>query len=201
MATANVTYTFAPLTDILSSEANTNFDDLVTFLNTEVVQKDASVAFTAVPSGPATDPVSDNQYARKAYVDGVFGLIEMAAVSLINAPSLTDVGGNWTSVANRGITTSNTGFTVVTTGAYEIGFSTSFALSTGIGRTFTVRVNGVQVDSDFVVPDIASSGVRQKMAVTRFLTLTAGDVLTYQYRQDSGASLACVAQAWVRTRR
>jgi hypothetical protein len=69
MATASVQYTFAPLTDIKSSEANKNFQDLVTFLNNQAIHADASRVFTAIPSGPATNPVSADQFTRKAYVD------------------------------------------------------------------------------------------------------------------------------------
>ena len=63
------TYTFIPGTPIESAQANQNFDDLVNYINGEVIVRDASKAFTAIPSGPGTDPSSDNQFARKAYVD------------------------------------------------------------------------------------------------------------------------------------
>lgn len=69
MATAAITYTFAAATTILSAEANTNFSDLVTFLNGSVMHLDASSAFTAVPSGPSTDPSTANHLSRKSYVD------------------------------------------------------------------------------------------------------------------------------------
>lgn len=69
MATAAITYTFVAGTTIESAEANTNFNDLVSFLNTSVMHRDASSAFTAVPAGPATDPTTANQLTRKAYVD------------------------------------------------------------------------------------------------------------------------------------
>lgn len=69
MATAAITYTFVANTLITASEANTNFQDLVDFLNQEVVHKDGSVAFTAHASGPASNPTTDNQYSRKAFVD------------------------------------------------------------------------------------------------------------------------------------
>lgn len=69
MATASVTYTFTSGTTIASAEANTNFSDLVTFLNTDVIHKDASIAFTSIPSGPASNPSTDNQFSRKKYVD------------------------------------------------------------------------------------------------------------------------------------
>lgn len=60
---------------------NDNFDDLVTFLNTDVVLADASVPFTAVPSGPGTNPTGDNQFTRKKYVDDNFLGISANATS------------------------------------------------------------------------------------------------------------------------
>lgn len=47
---------------------------------------DASVAFTGVPSGPATDPSSANQLARKAYVDAAdVTTLASAATAATNA--------------------------------------------------------------------------------------------------------------------
>lgn len=85
MATASVTYSFAASTLIKSAEANTNFQDLVSFLNSQVIHKDASVAFTGVPSGPATDPSADNQLVRKAYVDKL-GIVAQQALTTNNGP-------------------------------------------------------------------------------------------------------------------
>ena len=69
MATASVTYVFANGTNADGTQVNSNFNNVVNFLNTETVQRDASIAFTAIPTVPATDPTTDNQLARKAYVD------------------------------------------------------------------------------------------------------------------------------------
>jgi microcystin-dependent protein len=70
MATAAVTYTFANGTNADGTQVNANFTSVVNFLNTDVIQKDGSIAFTSVPSiATATDPTTDNQLARKAYVD------------------------------------------------------------------------------------------------------------------------------------
>jgi microcystin-dependent protein len=69
MATAAVTYTFANGTNADGTQVNSNFTSVVNFLNTETVQRDASIAFTAIPSLPASDPTTDNQAVRKAYVD------------------------------------------------------------------------------------------------------------------------------------
>lgn len=69
MATASVTYSFTASTTAVSAQVNQDFTDLVTFLNNQVVQVDGSKAMTAPLSLAASDPVSANQAARKAYVD------------------------------------------------------------------------------------------------------------------------------------
>lgn len=69
MSAVSKTYTFVPGTDIESSEVNQNFDDLVGYTNAEVIVRDGSKAFTAIPTGPGTNPTSANQFARKQYVD------------------------------------------------------------------------------------------------------------------------------------
>ena len=91
MATnVSVTYNFVAGTPSVADNVDQNFTDLVTWINTNAVHLDGSKAFTAVPSGPATDPTSANQLARKAYVDAVLpiGIIQAFAGSA--APS-----ANW----------------------------------------------------------------------------------------------------------
>lgn len=69
MSAVSKSYTFTPGTDIQSAQANQNFDDIVGYVNSEVIVRDGSKAFTATPSGPGTDPTTANQFARKQYVD------------------------------------------------------------------------------------------------------------------------------------
>lgn len=69
MATASVPNTFSALTKAKSAEVNANFTALLDFLNGSVVHTDASKAFTGIPSGPAVNPTTDNQFTRKKYVD------------------------------------------------------------------------------------------------------------------------------------
>lgn len=69
MATLVLANTFTALTTAESSEVNENFNDIVSFVNTKVAHLDGSLAFEGIPSGPAEDPTSDNQLARKLYVD------------------------------------------------------------------------------------------------------------------------------------
>lgn len=68
------TYTFIPGTPIESDQANQNFDDVVNYINGEVIVRDASKAFTAIPSGPGTDPTTSDQFTRKQYVDNADAL-------------------------------------------------------------------------------------------------------------------------------
>ena len=75
MATLSVTNQFAADTPAVADEVNENFSDVVDFVNNDVVHADGTVAFEAHPTGPATNPSSDNQYARKKYVDTRSGYI------------------------------------------------------------------------------------------------------------------------------
>ena len=61
--------TFVVDTTIDPDEVNENFDTIYDFVNEEVIHRDGTIAFTAVPTGPATDPSTANQLARKDYVD------------------------------------------------------------------------------------------------------------------------------------
>lgn len=76
MTTVSVPNNFSNNTAADAEEVDANFAALVSYINTHCVLKDASVAFTAVPSGPASDPSSDNQLTRKAYVDALTALVE-----------------------------------------------------------------------------------------------------------------------------
>ena len=70
MATASVTNTFVNGTTAEAAEVNTNFDDLVTFLNGSIIHVDGSKQFTGLVSGKAgTDPTADDHLARKLFVD------------------------------------------------------------------------------------------------------------------------------------
>lgn len=69
MATLTKQYTFTADTDAVASQVNTNFDDIVSFINNQLVHLDGSKTMTGILTLPASDPVSSNQAARKAYVD------------------------------------------------------------------------------------------------------------------------------------
>jgi hypothetical protein len=97
VATVSKPYTFAAGDTIESSKVNDDFDALYTAANNTLVHVDASKSFTGVPSGPATDPTSDNQFTRKRYVDGrTAGILDKHVVLNpllgVTVAGLTDVG-------------------------------------------------------------------------------------------------------------
>lgn len=73
MADVSVPNTFSDGTTADADEVNANFDALVSWVNTNAVRTDGSKVFTAHASGPSTDPSTDDQYSRKAYVDDKAG--------------------------------------------------------------------------------------------------------------------------------
>jgi len=70
----SVTYNFVAGTDAVADQVDTNFNDVVSWVNTNAAHLDGSKAFTGIPSGPSSNPTTANQLARKAYVDGVAGI-------------------------------------------------------------------------------------------------------------------------------
>lgn len=69
MATASVTYTFTGGGNAVASEVNTDFTDIVNFLNNDVLHVDGSKPMGAALTLVNADPVNDNDAARKKYVD------------------------------------------------------------------------------------------------------------------------------------
>lgn len=65
----SVTYNFVAGTDAVADQVDTNFNDIVSWVNTNAVHLDGTKAFTGIPSGPSSDPTTANQLTRKAYVD------------------------------------------------------------------------------------------------------------------------------------
>ena len=95
MATASVTYSFIASTLIESAKVNTDFSDLVSFLNNSVVHVDGSKAFTAVPSGPAANPTTANQFTRKGYIDGDIQTFTPGWTNVTLGAGVTNEGVYW----------------------------------------------------------------------------------------------------------
>jgi hypothetical protein len=135
MPAAAVTYSFTPATTIVAAQMNQNFDDVISWLNTNAIQKDATVAFTAVPSGPATDPASANQYARKQYVDTTVAQRVKGGVSSV----ATDVNGDV--VVTHGLGATPVGVAVTTNSSSTVAQRQILqpVVTARTATTFTVR--------------------------------------------------------------
>jgi hypothetical protein len=102
MATSAVTYSFVANTAAKASEVNRDFADLVSFLNTSVVQKDGSIAMSGLLTLSGA-PSSALHAATKAYVDTASGnaawtaytptLIQSGAITkTVNSARYTTIG-------------------------------------------------------------------------------------------------------------
>lgn len=69
MATLNKSYTFVADTLARAEQVNQNFDEIVAFLNSQVLHVDGSKAMEGQITLPPSDPTTNNQATRKAYVD------------------------------------------------------------------------------------------------------------------------------------
>ncbi len=187
MATASVTYSFAPLTLAESSEVNQNFQDVITFLNGSTMHRDASSAFTAVPSGPATNPTSANQLARKAYVDVpryVGSRTGLATVSTGVAGSYVAVAGaGWVTGTSNRITATAAGCTITETGWYEVLAVAEHFIINNTWRGVGIAVNGANLAQD---PRGAGvNGTVPTCMASRTMNLTAGQTVAVWHGHDN----------------
>lgn len=68
---ATVTNTFVQGTPANAPEVNTNFTDLLTWINTNAAHLDGAKSFTGLVTLPASTPTNANHATRKAYVDAL----------------------------------------------------------------------------------------------------------------------------------
>lgn len=73
MSTLTVTNTFVNGAANDGPQVTQNFSDVTSYINSNCIVKDGTVALTALLSGPALDPTSANHLARKQYVDDRVG--------------------------------------------------------------------------------------------------------------------------------
>lgn len=176
MATASVTFTFAANTLIQASQGNTNFADVIAFLNGSVIHKDATVAFTAVPSGPGTDPVSANQFTRKAYVDlgPSMQRIVSGSTTALTASYANQMAGNQLTLL---------------AGTYFILASARTEASVTSRNTHSARIQNITdattlVERDDSVDDATSQNVR---SWSFFETVTIAGTKVYELQAKTGA--------------
>lgn len=112
-----IPYTFSNGTQNAdATQVNANFNALATVLNTDVILRDATVAFTAIPYLPATTPTDANHATRKGYVDGKFPIVTAQITDAnVTTAKLADGAVATAKVADAGVTTAKLADGAVTT--------------------------------------------------------------------------------------
>lgn len=160
MATAAVTHTFTAGTAAQAAQVNTNFSDLVSFLNNSVVHKDGSVAMTGQLSLSA-DPTASQHAARKQYVDNAHKLVGSALrttdqTGITSETDITTMTTTWTATAGRW---------------YRIFGKTQFGDNfTGANGELVLHLNGVERDSSGFVNVGQGSGLGLVMYFTNAIS-------------------------------
>ena len=139
---ASVPNNFTAGTPAVADDVDANFAAVVNWINANAVHLDASKAFANVPSGPATDPTSDNQLTRKAYVDAKPDLRVGARLALSSAQTFNSGAGvenfSWTSEVED-----THGFITVpsTTVTIPAGYAGVYVISAVVFNVATMTIN------------------------------------------------------------
>ena len=164
-ANPTMTYTFTNGTASNATEVNANFTTLVNWITANAMQLDGTVAFTGIPSGPASDPTTANQLTRKSYVDG-----KSADVGDIKMGGWAAAPTNWLLCQGQAVSRATYAalFAVVGT-SFGVGDgATTFnlpdlqgrsPLGAGTGAGLTARTTGTKVGVEDVTLSAAQSGL------------------------------------------
>lgn len=190
---ASVPNNFVTGTPAVADDVDANFAALVSWVNTNAVHLDGSKAFTSVPSGPASDPTSDNQLARKAYVDGKVPTgtrlnvkVTRAAATSISGLSASTVTFTAEAADNGGfIATPASTFTVPSGGDGLYAYGARFSVDFSGAHQLRLTVNSVQVAADV---GVTSSGGH--LIPTGIVALAAGDTFSVAVYNASGSTIS-----------
>lgn len=197
-------HTFTDGTDAVAAEVNADFDTLYSWVNTDAIHKDGFQAFTAVPSGPAQNPTSDNQFARKAYVDPP-RFLATATGNLPAAGDPTEVVLDWTVssnikeiVANPNVSgSSSKGLKVGRNALYVVGVNARYNATgaTGSTRYISLKKNA---ESDFLVSDRnqKNANAADHVAAITMAGLSTNDTIHVWYAHDHGGFLGINLRLW-----
>lgn len=108
MALATKTHTFQPGAVVRSAQVNRNYDDVLSFLNTHVMQRDGSKAFATFPSvtDPNWVPTAAGQLVHREYVDSRKRIVLAVDTPTVEQPiaqnaNYTILSSNAATVASR----------------------------------------------------------------------------------------------------
>lgn len=165
-------YTFVADDDAVADEVNANFDALFDWVSTGAIHKDATKAFTAIPSGPATNPTTDNQFTRKKYVDDQL----TASAAAIEADLDTTLDARPKLIAAKYSTSDGT----------SIG--QTFVSPSGLSITHTFVNNRVYRFTCHMSLKMRSGGTGYLMSITEAGTQVARVAMDLNYTGQSGVT-------------
>ncbi|UOF82176.1 hypothetical protein [Caudoviricetes sp.] len=141
---------------------NANFAAVLAWLNANAVHLDAAKAFTAVPSGPATDPTSANQLTRKAYVDAKFPVPTASIADLaVTTVKVADSAITTIKIADANVTAAKMAVdSVGTTAIIDLNVTTAkiALLAVGTGQLADASVTNAKMASNAVTNAKVASG-------------------------------------------
>lgn len=193
MSTASVTNTFVNAATADADEVNTNFTDLITFLNGSVAHVDGSKAFTGNVSG--ITPVSAAHLTRKDYVDGVG---QQASLNLATAnqsiPNTSSTQIVFNNIRNAGTDAAyftnddtNGDITIVKAGIYAIEARTAFDTTNDLtNRQIQIKSDGTAIATETVK---SVAGGYTYLGLVALAKTAAGAVITVDAYQNSGGAL------------
>jgi hypothetical protein len=196
-ANVAVTYSFTNGLPSVAANVNTDFSDITTWINTNAVHLDASKAFTAVPSGPATDPTTANQLTRKAYVDGLLYStsgkevrVRRTTPMVVGASTQVTITWEVEDVDNGGfIAAPSTTITIPQDGLYLAGFKlTASAVTTAVTGGLIIP-NQTSCSASLTAPGSKAGGAA--------LYLLTGDVITGAVTTGAAQGGTITAEAWL----
>lgn len=199
MPTITKPFDFAEDSDAESDQVNDNFDTLYTWVNTNGIHKDGTNAFTAIPSGPASDPSGANQFTRKAYVD-MPSYVATTTGSMAATHTPASINMSWTVYRNYLMTEEADGCTVQRDGFYIVGLNVIYNTNVGGGsrRNCALKVNAgslIAVGTGDPETQLTSGFGLGVNAITT-LELQAGDRIQCLYAHDVVPSEGMTVRFW-----
>lgn len=143
---ATVTYSFVQGTPANAVEVNTNFTDVITWINTNAAHLDGTKAFTGLVTLPATTPSNANHATRKGYVD-----------ALVESPIFKYAREKWTIVASAPTGTVNVDAATTAVAYYTSNTSANWTLNIR-GDSGTTLSSLLAVGESVTVVFIATNG-------------------------------------------
>ena len=166
MSTLSKPYTFTAGTYAVASQVNANLDTIYSWINSNAIWADASIAFTGVPVGPNTDPTTGNQLTRKSYVDA------QVAATLSSATPKGTFGYNGSATGARPILVNGarTYVSTDTSGNFTINYDVAFPNAT----IMVVACMGSTGSGDIMVQTSDTNGRSNSFFTGRIVNASTG---------------------------